>query len=369
MIELNEQNVIEYLRRREAIGPGRGLVKSLSGGVANVVLQIMEIDAGEPLGADLRSENQKKRGVPDARMRRGNCFVIKQPLARYKTAEAWLVDRDRVWTERDALTMLADIVPEGALPRMLWSDEENYVLAISAAAPGAVNWKTELLTGRLDANAPEAAAALLATIHNATAGQTRWERRFGDARGFIQQRIDPYLRATANKQESLRPALEKLANFLLTEKYCLIHGDYSPKNMLICQLNNRTDGNLMLLDFEAAFYGHPVFDAATLVNHLLLKAFYSSRRWRAYMIAADTFWRAYRHRLRAQMRAPVQAMGGTMLGALMLARLHGKSPVEYLTDPQLRSHVHKLAVRLIQPDAPTMDDALDLAGDFLGAAR
>ena len=95
MIELSEQNALDYLRSRSRVSPdGEVLVQSLSGGVANVVLKIMDMNAGEPVGTDMRTASQIKRGVPDKRMRSGACFVIKQPLGEFRTAAKWAVDRE-----------------------------------------------------------------------------------------------------------------------------------------------------------------------------------------------------------------------------------------------------------------------------------
>jgi hypothetical protein len=366
MIELSEQNALAYLRSRGNVSSdGEVLVQNLSGGVASAVLKIMDMNAGEPVGTDTRSPGQIKRGLPDKRMRTGACFVIKQPLEQFRTAAKWVVDRDRVWVERDALAMLHELLPADSIPTVLWSDEENYVLAISAAPVGSLNWKRELLAGRVDRRAAEAAAGFLALMHSSTMGQSAWSGRFGDPRGFIQQRIDPYFRFTAAKQPSVSAALQRVEQLLLNNPRCLIHGDFSPKNMLWRAGTADHKANLFVLDFEVVFYGNPAFDAATLINHLLLKAFHLGKRWRAAMIGADYFWQTYRETAPKPLAGEASDRGGKILAALMLARLDGKSAVEYITDEPLKEAIRKCAMELLLSSDDTMDFAIDLTAEYL----
>ncbi len=366
MIELSEHNALDYLRQRSRVSPdGEVLVQSLSGGVANVVLKIMDMNAGAPVGTDMRTASQIKRGIPDQRMRSGACFVIKQPLEEFRTAAKWAVDRDRVWVERDALIMLGEILPADSLPTVLWSDAENYVLAISVAPVGVVNWKKQLLAGQIDRRAAEAAAELLAILHASTMKDAKWAQRFGDSPGFIQQRIDPYLRFAAEKNKSAAPALRDVETELLHAPTCLIHGDFSPKNMLWRAPGDGQSAHLFILDFEVAFYGNPAFDVATLLNHLLLKAFYLKKRWRAAMIAADYFWQTYRETAPKAMAGEISGSGGKILAALMLARMDGKSPVEYITEEDQKNVIRQCATEWLLQEDLSMDGAIDHIAGYL----
>lgn len=368
--KLCADNVAEYLRQRGAASQGEVLAKNLSSGMANAVLMIMDMGAGEAIGTDMRSESQKKRGVPDQRMRQGNCFVLKQPREHFGTTASWRVDLDRVWIERDALTALEHILPTGTLPRVLWSDEENHVLAISAATTGALNFKSELLAGRIDPRATKEAAVLLATLHTSSQSLPALRERFADPRLFDQQRTDPYLRHLLTKHTMVSSRLQRIMYLLMTHPLCLIHGDYSPSNILLMPQTDSppTAPALMLLDFEVSFRGNPVFDVATFLNHLLLKAFRSEKKWRPFMIAADRFWNQYISQTPKAIHGPTMEYGGSVLGALLLAGLDGKSPVEYLPEPDKREQVGALAISLLTEANTSMDNGLDMAGVALDKA-
>ncbi|MGC8560757.1 MAG: phosphotransferase [Phycisphaerae bacterium] len=362
MFELTPQNVIEYLLAKNQITSTDVLIQELGGGVSGMVLKVLDMNAGEPVGTDLRTPGQIKRGVPDQRMRAGKCLVLKQPREQFRVAAAWQVDCDRIWLERDALRMLAERMPTETLPQVLWEDAENLVLAISPAPPEYVNLKTSLLAGKGKRWWITQAARWLAHLHRATMGSAG-HARFTDARLFEQQRIDPYFRHLQSQYPAVAERLGDLCQFLLSDPICLIHGDYSPKNILVSPEPGDHSG-VFIVDFEVVFVGQPIFDIATLMNHLLLKGFYRAPHWRAFMLMADEAWHAYSEAAGPSLIAAHADWGAVLLGSLLLARVDGKSPVEYLTDESRRDAVRACALELLTSGG-SLDDALDIVGDHL----
>jgi hypothetical protein len=373
MLELSEQNVVEYLRARGAATGGQILIQSLSGGIANVVLKIFDAGAGEKVGTDMHSAAKIKRGDPDTRMNRGACFVLKQPLEKFRTAAEWIVDKDRILVERDCINLLAGILPAGSVPEVLWFEDANHVLAISCAPTDSVIWKKLLLQGKVSNAVAQQAGMLLAMMHSATRGDAAVQQRYGNPKFFMQQRTEPYLAAVAAKHPDIATILNDISRQLLEAKQCLIHGDYSPKNIFVVPAEAppqpdpsttaaarpaTTFSHLLLLDFEVAFFGHPAFDVATLINHLLLKGFVAKSRWRPYVIAADAFLQTYEQAVDKPLAAATDALGGQLLAALLLARLDGKSPAEYLTDETLKHHIRTTAKSLL-PRHLTLLETLD----------
>lgn len=377
MIELNESNVAAYLREQGKLSEAEPLIQSLSGGIANVVLKIFDPAAGAKIGTDLRSPAQIKRGVPDKRMSEGFCFVTKQPLPKFRTEAEWLVDVARVEVERDCARLLSDILPAGSVPDVLWYDEANHVLAISCVRTDSVLWKTHLMAGGVSIDAAQQAGVLLAMMHSSTLRHAATEQRYGDPSFFIQQRTEPYFKSLAARHPAMAPTFDLVIHKLLSNPLCLIHGDFSPKNIFLVMKKDdaeqAADGkakrfplsHLTLLDFEVAFYGNPAFDVATLVNHLLLKSFHLGKAWRARMMAIDAFVKSYANAVPPELSQRVEADGGAILGALLLARVDGKSPAEYLTDEALRDKVRKTGLAILADPDAGLEAAIDRAADAL----
>lgn len=386
MIELSEQNVTDYLRSTGRVTPADQnpqplLIQALSGGVANVVLKIFDPSGGPKVGTDMRSPAQIKRNAPDKRMNFGECLVLKQPLPKFKTAAEWLVDIDRVHVERDCMTLLSQLLPAGSVPDVLWFDSENYVLAMSCAPTESVIWKKHLLAGSFLSEAAQQAGMLLAIMHTSTNDDPAAKARYGDRKFFIQQRTDPYLQHLKTGHPDLAATIDSLTKSLLEDQHCLIHGDFSPKNIfLVPRKDADTDplpsitkptrpkfalSHLLLLDFEVAFFGHPSFDVATLINHLLLKAFYLGKPWRAGMIAIDAFQQTYLHTVDDALGKMVETTAGQVLGALLLARVDGKSPAEYITDDALKARIRQTARKILKDPDTSLEAALDHAATTL----
>jgi aminoglycoside phosphotransferase (APT) family kinase protein len=267
-------------------------------------------------------------------------LVVKRALPRLRVAQEWLADDGRIVREARALELAAQLVP-GAVPAVIDLDEETRTLVIERAPAGWRNWRDELLEGHIDESVAEALGSALARWHGGTAASPPAE--LADARVFVQLRLDPFYRAVADRHPRLAERIGAVADALLETHTCLVHGDFSPKNVL------HGDERLWVLDWEVAHVGDPCFDLAHLLAHLVLKAVHRPADARRYRSAAESFLRAYG-------RSPDDGHGLIEnLGCLLLARVDGKSPAPYLTEPE-RARVRALAVLLLsEPPAGALD--------------
>ena len=137
-----------------------------------------------------------------------------------------------------------------------------------------------------------------------------------------------YLHRIAEKHPSVAGVIAAEAERLLQPGSCLIHGDFSPKNILIAAQR------LVLVDCEVAFYGDPAFDLSFLLCHLLLKGLLHAPEQKGLDGLARGFLTAYQnHRaLDKGQFSELKALVGRLLTMLLLARVDGKSPVEYLNE-------------------------------------
>jgi len=280
-------------------------------------------------------------------------WVAKQSLGRLRVKDDWTSQRERIFREAAAIQSLGRIL-DGAVPQVVHVDRANFLYVMTAAPEGSVVWKKSLLEGQVSREVAEAAGRLLAAIITASQSDPSFQEQFADRTVFDELRIDPYYRTTAARDPEARDALEQLIEDSWNIQTSLVHGDYSPKNMLV-----RDDG-IFLIDFEVVHWGDPSFDSAFLLNHLMLKAFHQPRFGGLYFQAARRFWQALNAGLSDARTVDFEAMTVRHLGGLMLARMDGKSPVEYIRDEGVKSRVRRTAKRLLAERPAAFDAALEL---------
>jgi aminoglycoside phosphotransferase (APT) family kinase protein len=224
------------------------------------------------------------------------------------------------------MTVVGNFLP-GAVPRVLYADDARGFFCMDWIGDGWTNWKQEMLAGRADPRIAAGAGRVLGEIHRKTWGREDLRSEFETTENFFALRLEPYLIATARRTPALEGEFEREVARIRAERQCLVHGDFSPKNML-CR-----DGRVVILDCEVAWFGDPAFDVAFLVNHLFLKALSRPEHAGAFLDLATEFLAAYESALDPEQAAPVIAAAAHLLPMLLLARVDGKSPVEYLDKP------------------------------------
>lgn len=275
---------------------------------------------------------------------RSGSYCLKQALPKLKVAKEWLAPVERVFSEYAWLQTAAAIVP-GHVPRVLGQDEAYKCFVMELLGPAYRNWKAEMLAGRVTPENARRTGEVLGRIHAATAHDTALAKRFATDDNFYALRLEPYLVETARVHAKLSEQLLKLAERTAQTKRVLVHGDVSPKNILIG--SNGNDASPVLLDAECAWYGDPAFDLAFCLNHFLLKTAHLPQHQTELIASFRAMAQAYLAHVRWESAADVEMRVATLLPGLLLARIDGKSPVEYL-DEAARSRVRSSAIALLE---------------------
>lgn len=280
----------------------------------------------------------------------GRTICVKRALPKLRVGSDWYAPVSRNRYEWEWLLVAAKIAPR-SVPRPLAHDPELGLFAMEFLPEERYAlWKRQLLAGQVDIETAAQVGRLLATLHNATAGRPDIAAAFDCVDNFHALRLDPYLLATATRHPDLRAALEALADRTARGKIALVHGDVSPKNILV------GPDAPVLLDAECAWYGDPAFDIAFCLNHLLLKSVFMPAHAGPLLQAFDAMARSYFEDARFEPRAELEARAASLLPALTLARIDGKSPVEYLVGREAEQDlVRRLARPLIITPEGTMN--------------
>ncbi len=255
---------------------------------------------------------------------RSGPVCIKRALSRLKVAADWRAPVERNRYEAAWLRLAAEAVP-GAVPELAGQDAEtgSLVMAFLDPADHPV-WKERLRAGEADPAFAAAVADRLVRVHAATAGDPAVAGMFPTDEIFHVIRLEPYLLATARAHPDCAAILEAVAAETAATKRALVHGDVSPKNILV------GPGGPVLLDAECAWYGDPAFDLAFCLNHLLLKCLWTPAGAAGFLACFDALAGNYLARVSWEPRASFERRAARLLPGLLLARVDGKSPVEYL---------------------------------------
>lgn len=304
---------------------------------ANAGIELGSGFAIEPLTGGVSSD------IVRIRMADGRDFCAKRALRKLKVASDWQAPLERNHYEVAWLQRAGAIVPD-AVPKVLGEDRAAGVALLEYLPPERYRlWKSELLAGRVADGVAAAVAEVLGQIHAATFDAPEIAAEFPTDHLIEALRLDPYLRFTASRHPELAEPLLKVVERTAKTKQALVHGDVSPKNILIANESRRP----VLLDAECAWYGDPAFDAAFCLNHLLLKAVHMPALSDRLLDEAAMFSERWLSHLPAAHRLGLMERTAILLPCLMLARVDGKSPVEYLSDTH-RQLVRDVAMPAIQ---------------------
>ena len=293
---LDETTVVAYLTNRGIIS-GPAEVEELTGGVSNVVLAV-------------------KAGAKD--------LVLKQALPQLKVAAVWKADQRRAIVEANGMKLLHSITPT-SVPELIDFDPEDFTLTMERLPRECTVWKSDLLSGVIKPSIGADLGKILATWHNFGADSKESRDAYMEDSLFDQLRVTPFYRAVAKVNPALDARIQELITEISTLKITLVHGDFSPKNIMITGVNKP-----IVLDFEVMHTGNPVFDLGFVSAHLLCK----------YLRTEDP---AHKNPLRETALAFIDSYARACnievakslphhVAVIALARVEGVSPVNYLDE-------------------------------------
>ncbi len=319
--------IVAALRRMGLAGPGAApAMTPLAGGVSS---DIWRVD------------------LPDGPV------CVKRALPRLKVAALWEAPVERNRYEWAWMREAQRVAPD-SVPPLVAHDVEAGCFVMGFLDPARHPlWKEQLRRGIASLETARAVGRRLAVLHAATAARDAVRARFATDDIFHAIRLEPYLVATGRRHPDLAPALDALVARTAATKHTLVHGDVSPKNILVGPRGP------VFLDAECAWYGDPAFDLAFCLNHLLLKCLWTPSATPGFLACFDALATAYLDGVAWEPHAALERRAAHLLPGLLLARVDGKSPVEYLTAEADRDLVRRSARPLILRPVDTLGDVRD----------
>lgn len=328
---IKHRDVVEYL--------------PLTGGVASDIWRIDIQLVGEMSGCKIKKTPFRT-------------LCIKRALSQLKVEQVWEVSTDRNAYEVRWFQTVAEYFPNSVVPRILAHDKKRGIFAMDFLAPDKYPvWKNMLRDGDVNPQTAKLVASYLGKIHQRSALPSQRAtliQEFDSLHLFHQIRIEPYFLATAKKHPDLKRRIENLAGTLATTQTALVHGDVSPKNILVGE-----DGPIFL-DAECAVYGDPAFDIAFLLNHFLLKSVWRPLLLSELLKSFTVAYEAYLPCVDWEDVSEFEERACAFLGVFLLARIDGKSPAEYITTEKNKAFVRNMGRIILEKKLLTFLEVGDL---------
>lgn len=288
-------------------------------------------------------------------------LVVKRALPKLRVTADWRAPPERSAAEVAWLRLAGRIDPTTA-PEILGEDQAHHMFAMRFLEPkDHPLWKAELARGQVDVNFAAVTGKKLARIHAETAGKPAIAAAFDNGEQFFALRLDAYLLFTAGRHLDIAPKIKAMVDGIASARIALMQGDVSPKNILVGK------NGPVFLDAETACYGDPVFDLAFCINHLLLKCVWHPEYCAKYLESFIALKNAYLDGVTWEARAATERRTAILLAMLLLARIDGKSPVEYITADADRAFVRDIARDLILRSEESLDEIARTWRSAIGA--
>ncbi len=285
----------------------------------------------------------------------GTAWVLKQSLEKLRVAVDWYSDPQRIHREALGIRWLEKMAPPCTITPLIFEDHQDHILAMQAVPKPHANFKELLLNGQLNLEQIAQFAAILGTIHRESSLRRKdVEPVFADRRFFETLRIEPYYAYTAAQVPESAGFYADLIEDTRKQSLSLVHGDFSPKNILV------HSGRLILLDHEVIHFGDPAFDLGFSLTHLLSKAIHVPCQREEFCLSAKYYWQIYRKVLgRTGWETALEPRVVRHTLGCLLARVAGRSPLEYLS-PQERGYQKSAALKMMQQSINKVDDLINI---------
>ena len=323
-MNLDKKSVPPYLRRKKIIVQGEHVVdiQPVGDGVKNIIYRVVTTE---------------KR------------LIVKQARSRAQAKGRTFLDRKRVFQEKACIEVLAQILPPDIIPEVYLEDRTNFVLVNDAPPREAALWEDQLAVGRIDLQIAAQCGELLGTVHNQTNKARDLKTLFKPTKAFEQLRVEPLYKAMIPSYPEYQEVIESQARALLKETKVLILGDLRPRNVWV------NSGQIFLVDFATAHFGHPSFDVAFYASDLCLKAIMNSPQKAAYLEGINVFWMSYFRIASYSKKADIERNTVRDFGCLLLSAADGRMP-ELELDDDTRDLTTRIGQSLLFTELEKIED-------------
>ena len=271
-----------------------------------------------------------------------NSYCIKKALKKLRVEKDWYADPIRSYYEYLWLKKTKKILPSSIPEVISYNRMKNYLIIEYLNMSRYSNLKEDLLKGKVDLDNLNKIAKKLLYIHKNL--KSNYNKKIFQTHNFnfIKLRINPYLLELNKTYPELKKYINETVNLLRNNQHTVIHADFTPKNILVSK------NKQIILDAETANYGDPSFDIVSLINHLIIKLLFVNKNKKNFVLALKKIFNTYHSNVTWEEKQDIIKRSLTLLPLMMLARVDGKSPVEYIKNNKEKNKLRRIALDLIK---------------------
>jgi len=320
---LNKWNIRDYLKR---ISPDRfnsepRRIEELKGGIINSVYRV-----------DFDSEK----------------IVLKQALANAKSRYvSCKLNPNRVVKEYEAIRIFKKYAKADFLPKPIFIDRKNYVMAVENVPDPYHTLKRDLIDNMADAKIAENIVKNLSLLHNSTMEKEEIHLGFDNRENFMNLKIKLQC-LEITKNEILKREISRFVINSIAKKICLLHGDIAPKNILV---HGR---KVFFIDLEESYYSDPALDVGYLLAHYFLNAI-NNLSLEHFYDAVDRMWKTYLDRINLS-EEDFRKRIVKYIGIFLLSRIDGQAKANQVKNEKIKQIIRDTAKDIILRDYGDLED-------------
>ena len=283
-----------------------------------------------------------------------NIYCIKRALPKLLVKKDWYVKTNRIKYEYLWLKHCKKLLPK-SIPKVYKFDEKsNFLILEYLNEKKFLNLKIEFLKGKINHKLINKISKNLSIIHN-NSMKKNIEKKFSpNFINFYDLRLDAYFNEVKRVHPNLSLFVNNINKQYKKNRITLVHGDMSPKNILFYK------NEIKFLDAETSNFGDPVFDVVFFTNHLLIKSIYLPNKKSQFLKAYKNFIDTYISNLNCDDKKFFFRRCLNMIPLMLIARVDGKSPVEYVTSKKMKNKIRKLSFKLLNKTDISLNNLLNI---------
>ena len=270
-------------------------------------------------------------------------------MPKLRVLKEWFADTKRLRYEYLWLKHCKKIIPNSIPNIYQFSAKQDFLILEYLNEKNYVTLKSKLLKKDIDINIINKISKNLSKIHNESTGQFVKKKFINNSKNFYDLRLDAYFNEVGRVYPDLKKIIKNIIKNYKKYSSTLVHGDFSPKNILIF------NKNIKYIDAETCNFGDPVFDVVYFGNHLLLKSIHIPDKKNKFIKSYENFFSTYLKSIKFSQRKNFIDRCIAMVPIMLLARIDGKSPVEYITKKNIKNKIRLLSFNLINDPPESLE--------------